>query len=67
MPEPKLLTVEEAAKILRVDPKTVYRLISDNELKAALIGRVYRIDVKDLDDFIHKSKIKVQKAPKKHY
>jgi len=62
-----LFTVEEAAGYLRVDPKTVYRLISNKELKAVLIGRVYRIEIKDLQDFIQKSKIKVQRAPKKKY
>lgn len=62
-----LLTVEEAAQFLRIDTKTVYRLIDQNELKAALIGRVYRIERKDLMEFIQKAKIKVQKAPKKKY
>ncbi len=67
MPQDRLLTVEETARYLRVDPKTVYRLINDNELKAALIGRVYRIEMKDLQDFIRKSKIKVQNAGRKKY
>lgn len=67
MADQPLLTVDEAAKFLKVDPKTVYRLINDNELKAVLIGRVYRIDPKDLQDFLRLSKIKVQKAPKKKY
>ena len=67
MPGQPLMTVEEAAGYLRVDPKTVYRLINDNELKAVLIGRVYRIEQKDLLEFIKLSKIKVQKAPKKKY
>lgn len=62
-----LLTVEEAAQYLKVDNKTVYRLISNNELKAVLVGRVYRIETKDLKDFISQSKLKVQQAPKKKY
>ena len=65
--QPSLLMVDEAAQFLRVDAKTVYRLIDQNELKAALIGRVYRIERKDLLDFVQKSKIRVQKAPKKKY
>ena len=67
MAETELLTVEEAAKFLRVDPKTVYRLINKNELKAVAVGRIFRIEKKDLLDFIEKSKIKVQKAPRKKY
>jgi excisionase family DNA binding protein len=61
------MTVEEAAALLRVDPKTVYRLINNNELKAVLIGRVYRIDSTDLDDFLRRAKLKTQRAPKKKY
>ena len=63
----QLMTVEEAAALLRVDPKTVYRLINNNELKAVLIGRVYRIDSVDLDDFLRRAKLKTQRAPKKKY
>lgn len=65
--QPQLMTVEEAAALLRVDPKTVYRLINNNELKAVLIGRVYRIDSVDLDDFLRRAKLKTQRAPKKKY
>lgn len=65
--QPQLITVEEAAALLRVDPKTVYRLINSNELKAVLIGRVYRIDSVDLDDFLRRAKLKTQRAPKKKY
>lgn len=65
--QPQLMTVEEAASVLRVDPKTVYRLINNNELKAVLIGRVYRIDSTDLEDFLRRAKLKTQRAPKKKY
>lgn len=61
----RLLTSEEAAEYLRLDTKTVYRLIDDNRLKAALIGRVYRIDMKDVREFLRQSKSKVQSASKK--
>lgn len=67
MNEPQLLTVEEAAEILRVDPKTVYRLINNDELKAALFGRVYRIDRSDLNEFLEQAKLKTQSSPKKKY
>lgn len=66
-PETPLMTVEEAAAYLRVEPKTVYRLINDNEVKAIIIGRVYRIDMADLQEFIKQSKIKVQKSRRKSY
>lgn len=63
----QLMTVEEAAEYLKVDPKTVYRLINDRAIKAAAIGRVYRIDLRDLDDFVQKQKLKVARAPKRSY
>ena len=47
-----LLTVEQAADFLKVDSKTVYRLINDKELKAAAIGRVYRIDSRGFEGLI---------------
>jgi len=62
-----LMTVEEAAAYLKVDPKTVYRLINDKEIKAFLVGRVYRFEMKDIEDFVQKSKLKVQRAAKRSY
>ncbi len=47
-----MLTVEEVAKELRVDPKTVRRWIQRGELVAIDIGREYRIRRSALDDFI---------------
>lgn len=61
------LTVEDAAAMLKVDPKTVYRLINEGNLKAFAVGRVYRIEESDLDDFVRQSKLKVQRAPKRSY
>lgn len=61
------MTVEEAAERLRVDPKTVYRLINMGELKAILIGRVYRVEEEDLDEFKQQAKLKTQRLPKKKY
>jgi excisionase family DNA binding protein len=66
-PPKGLMTVEEAAERLRVDPKTVYRLINMGELKAILIGRVYRVEEEDLDEFKQQAKLKTQRLPKKKY
>lgn len=38
-----LLTVSEVATALRVNPRTVYRLITNGELPARRIGRNWRI------------------------
>lgn len=55
----ELLSLEEAAKILRVDYKTVYRLVRNGELPAAKIGRVYRLERRDLQAYLESAKEKV--------
>lgn len=47
-----ILTAEDAAKILRVHPFTVLKLIKKGQLKASKIGRVYRIRESSIDDFL---------------
>lgn len=56
----QLLTLEEAAKLLNVDYKSVYRLVRTGQLKAGRIGRVYRIALPDLDAFFERSKQRVE-------
>lgn len=45
-----LLTSKEAAKILKVSKRTLYRYIKSGKLKAAKIGQ-WRIKKSDLDKF----------------
>lgn len=47
-----LLTIKEAAAILRVSEKTVRRWIESHELPAAKLGAQWRIRPRDLDLFI---------------
>jgi excisionase family DNA binding protein len=48
----QLLTVAEAAEILSTSDKNVRRWIKRGELRAIKIGRLVRIDPRDLEDFI---------------
>lgn len=51
----KLYTIKEAAEILRVTPRSVFRFIQPeykNQLKASKVGGTWRITEKDLNDFI---------------
>ena len=48
----RMLTPSEVAARLRVDRETVYRHIRDGRLRAARIGRSYRVDEAVLDDFV---------------
>ena len=54
----ELLTVQEVAKHLRVDEKTVRRWINRGELPAIDLGKGYRIYKSDLDAFIEKRRTK---------
>ncbi len=52
------LTVEQVAEILSVTPETVrgYITAKKNPLPAYRLGREYRIDRKDFDDWMRKRK-----------
>jgi excisionase family DNA binding protein len=47
----ELRTVDDAAELLKLHPKTVLRFIREGRLKATRIGKAYRILKTDLDDF----------------
>ena len=46
------LTVEEVATKLKIHWQTVLTYIKDGKLRALKLGRGYRIDPKDLEQFI---------------
>jgi excisionase family DNA binding protein len=50
--EQKLLTVNEAAERLKVNPQSVYRWIEAGKLKAFKIQGIVRITEEQLDNFI---------------
>lgn len=54
----RFLTVKEVAKILQLNALTVYAYIRNNLLEVFRFGRYYRVDEKDLEQFIqiHKHK-----------
>jgi excisionase family DNA binding protein len=53
-----LLTVKEAATLLGCSRATIYGLISGGELAVIAVGRSrgYRIDRRDLDEFLRRRK-----------
>jgi excisionase family DNA binding protein len=51
MPGEELLTVEEVAKELRINAKTVRQYIASGELVALVVGKGYKISRDDLEDF----------------
>lgn len=48
----RFLTPAEVAEQLRVSSMTVYRLIKSGELRAARIGKSYRIREEDVDAYL---------------
>jgi len=66
--EETILTVEQVAQILQVHPFTVLKFIKQGRLKAAKLGRVYRIKRSEVDAFLdeltQQSGIRVKKGSK---
>ena len=57
----KLLTLEEAAERLRVDPETVRNYINAGKLTGVKLGGwATRVDEQDLEKFIEESKTDVR-------
>jgi excisionase family DNA binding protein len=53
-PPERLLTIDEAAEILNVSPKTIRRRIAARELPAIRDGRSVRVSPDDLRSYIAK-------------
>jgi len=54
MKQEKFLSLKEAAKILNVSERSMFRYISSGRLKAAKIG-CWRIKEKDIKEFVKQS------------
>jgi excisionase family DNA binding protein len=50
-PDGLLLTVEEAARRLRLGRMLVYRLISSGQLESVTVGRLQRVPAECLDEY----------------
>jgi excisionase family DNA binding protein len=50
------LTTEEVLSCLKVNSRTIYRLIKSGELPAVRIGRQWRFRRSDLDDWIERQR-----------
>jgi len=58
MEQKELYTARELAEKLRVNIMTIYRYIKAGKLKAYKIGKEFRIDKKEFQRFLNKTKIK---------
>lgn len=50
--EPFTLTVEEIAQRLRINRRTVYRMIERGQLRAVRAGRLWRVPMDSLQDYL---------------
>ena len=57
------LTTEEVLGCLKVNPRTIYRLIKTGELPAVRIGRQWRFRRTDLDEWIGRQRTAASLAP----
>ena len=51
-PLPQIMTVGEVANLMRVSSMTVYRLIKSGDLRAVQVGKSYRINEDDINNFL---------------
>jgi len=55
-------TIPEAMEVVKVSQRTLYTWIESGQLPIIKIGKVTRIDGKDLDDFMQSHKIRYGQA-----
>lgn len=48
----QVYSIDEAARLLRVNPMTIRRLIKKGEIKAQKVGKQYRIPRSEIDKFL---------------
>lgn len=53
MAEPVVYTIDEVAKLLKVNPRTVRRALDAGELPAFRVGSQWRITREALDAYMH--------------
>jgi excisionase family DNA binding protein len=66
-----LYTVDEAAEVLKVHPKTVRFWLQTKKLKGVLAGRFWRIKESDLEAFLRepgadRAKAPAEETPRRH-
>jgi excisionase family DNA binding protein len=52
MTEPKVYTVEELAALLKVNPRTVYKMVDAGQIRSVRAGRQIRIPQEALDAYL---------------
>lgn len=64
--ENSVLTPEEVADMLKIAKNTVYELIKRGELNAYKVGKKFRIDLKDIEEYKNSTKSKKSLPPQNY-
>ncbi len=56
----ELLDIKQLHKILHLSERTIFRLIKQGELKGFKIGREWRFEQSDIDDYIERQRKKAE-------
>ena len=56
-PATKYMTPKQAAELLQISERTLYKLTKFEGLPAVKVGRIVRYDAEDLHDWITKNKM----------
>ncbi len=54
--EKEFMSLEDVAELMGVNYQLIYKLVRSGELPAARLGKVYRIQRRDLESFLEKTK-----------
>lgn len=61
----KYLTVTQAAEILNIHPRTVTKYLTTGQIRGAKIGRIWRLDEKDVREFFETVKTQTAESIQK--
>lgn len=62
----RFLDVKQVREILDLSERTVFRLIKKGELKGVKIGREWRFEESDIEDYIARQRKKTEQMLQKH-
>ena len=57
----ELMTLEEVANHLRVNEKTIYRMLNEGDIPAMKIGHLWRFKVAEIDEWLNRKTVKSNK------